>query len=502
MLKLKGIIGLLLLTASAMPSEAQQLLTLDSCRAMAVRHNKQLSIAKVKKEVATNVRKAARTKYLPHVSAVGTYQYTSREISLLNDNQKQGLTTMGTTLGNGINGAMNTEGQAIITDLVKNGTITMEQAKAIGQTVTEASGNIATALNGIGQQIVDAFRTDTRNLFVGSIMLTQPIFMGGKITAANRLADIAEDFADNSAEASLQTTLQSIDNTYWLVVSLKNKKRLAEGYRDLVKKLDDDVAKMIREGVATRSEGLSVSVKVNEAEMKVTQANDGLVLAKMLLCQLCGLPLDSEIQLADEDVKDLTTIVEEQTVSTDSIAMHRPELRMLSNAVDMSEQTVKLVRADYLPHLALTGGYAISNPNLFNGFQKKFGGVWNIGVLLNVPLWNWGEGAYKVRAAKGASTIANMELADVTEKIQLQVNQSQFKVSEAQKKLTMAQSNIDKAQENLRCANVGFEEGVINATTVMEAQTAWLQAQSQKIDAVIDVKMSQVDLKKALGVLN
>jgi outer membrane protein TolC len=66
----------------------------------------------------------------------------------------------------------------------------------------------------------------------------------------------------------------------------------------------------------------------------------------------------------------------------------------------------------------------------------------------------------------------------------------------------MAQSNIQRADENLRTANVGFKEGVITPTTVMEAQTAWLQAQSQKIDAEIDVKLSQVELQKSLGVLS
>ena len=85
--------------------------------------------------------------------------------------------------------------------------------------------------------------------------------------------------------------------------------------------------------------------------------------------------------------------------------------------------------------------------------------------------------------------------------IELQVSQKTFLVNEANKKLAMAQSSIAHAEENLRTANLGFQEGVISSTTVMEAQTAWLQAQSQKIDAEIDVKLSQVELQKALGTL-
>ena len=121
--------------------------------------------------------------------------------------------------------------------------------------------------------------------------------------------------------------------------------------------------------------------------------------------------------------------------------------------------------------------------------------------MVHVPIWNWGDVRYKVRAAKGAATIANLELDEAREMIELQVNQKAFLVNESNKKLAMAQSNIEHAEENLRTANLGFKEGVISSTTVIEAQTAWLQAMSQKIDAEIEVKLSQVELQKALGTL-
>ena len=122
--------------------------------------------------------------------------------------------------------------------------------------------------------------------------------------------------------------------------------------------------------------------------------------------------------------------------------------------------------------------------------------------MVRIPVWNWLEGTYKVRAAKAATTIATLEMDETKEKIALQISQSNFKLNEAYKKLSMAKKNVEKAEENLRCANVGFKEGVLQTTDVMEAQTAWMQAQSQKIDAEVDVKISQVNQKKALGVLN
>jgi outer membrane protein TolC len=213
------------------------------------------------------------------------------------------------------------------------------------------------------------------------------------------------------------------------------------------------------------------------------------------------LSLDEPIVLAEEDVDDLAVDAALPLINTEEAVNNRPEVRMLQNTVDLTRQATNVLKAGNLPQVALIGGYTISNPNLFNGFERKFGGMWNVGVLVRVPIWNWGDVAYKVRASKGATAIAGLEMNEVREKISLQISQSKFRVTEAGKKLDMARTNIKRAEENLRTANLGFSEGVIQPVTVMEAQTAWLQAMSQKIDAEIDVKLSLVSLQKAIGQL-
>lgn len=468
-------------------SSAQRLLTLDSCRAMALRNNKQISVSKAKQEVAANMRKSARTKYLPHVGALGGYVWTSKEVSILNDDQKSALNNLGSNAATGLQTSIGPYATILPPAL---------QAKLAGDL-----GTLAGTLDQLGLGIVDAFRTDTRNIFAGAVVVTQPVFMGGAIVAANKMADISEEMAANSLEAKRQATLFNIDQAYWQVVSLRHKEKLAESFLELVKKLDSDVQKMVEEGVATKSDRLTVSVKVNEAEMALTKVTDGLVLAKMLLCQLCGLPVNEQVKLADEESENLPIADVTALPNVEMAAQNRPELKVLKNTVDLAHQTTNLLKAGNLPQVLLTGGYAISNPNTFNGFEKKFAGFWNVGVMVHVPVWNWGDVKYKVRAAKGATTIASLELDEAREMIELQVNQKAFLVSEANKKLAMANSNIERANENLRTANLGFKEGVIPSTTVIEAQTTWLQAQSQKIDAEIDVKLSQVELQKALGTL-
>ena len=487
-----GLFGLFFASEAAygaeQPSEAgtQRLLTLDSCRAMALRNNKQMGVAKVKQEVNANLRKSARTQYLPKVNAVGGYMWMSREISLLSDDQKEALSNLGT----------------IATSKLQNApeTVTSQLPAATAGDM----GQFAGALNQVGAGLVEGFRTDTRNMFAGAVTVTQPVFMGGALVAANKIADINEQMAANSLEMKRQNTLYNIDQMYWQVVSLRHKQTLAESYVELVKKLKGDVQKMIDQGVATKGDGLSVGVRVNEAEMALTQVQDGLALSKMLLCQLIGLDEDEAITLADEESAGLGTEIAaepQHAGQADAAFANRPELKVLQNTVDLSRQTTNALKAGNLPTVLLTGGYMVSNPNTFNGFEKKFGGVWNIGVVVRVPVWNWGDVKYKVRASKGATTMANLELDDAREMISLQVRQSNFKVKEAQKKLTMAQSNVANADENLRMANLAFKEGTASFTTVMEAQTAWNAAQSQLIDAEIGVKLSEVELQKALGTL-
>lgn len=495
MYKKIGFVALLAMLSTAI--YAQERLSLDSCRALALRNNKQLNIAKIKKEITQDVRKSARTKFLPKVDAVAGYEFFNKEISLLNNQQKASLSNLGTNLSINIGSNVG----SLLTNLAQQGVISAQTAQQVGTMAQQMVQPLAQFGNQIGQDIKDAFRTDTRHIWSGAVMVRQPVYVGGAIVAANRIASISESLAQHNIEAERQTTIYNVDQTYWLVVSLKHKQKLANSYLQLVRKLDEDVHKMIREGVATRANGLKVDVKVNEAEMQVMQVDNGLSLAKMLLCQICGLAPETPIMLDDEE-KDQLSVNERTALPSNEVAFEqRPELQMLQNTIDISKQTTKIIRAAYLPQVALTGGYIISNPNVFNGFQRKFSGVWNVGVLVRVPLWNWFDGVYKTRASRSATRIAMMELDEAREKIDLQITQSRYKLSEAHKKLAMASQNVLNAEENLRCANVGFKEGVMESTDVMAAQTAWQQAQSLKIDAEIEVKLAQVNLQKALGIL-
>ena len=491
---MKKILVIALAVMAIMPASAQRTLSLQDCRQLALENNKQIKMSKLQADMAQNIHKAAKTKYLPHVDGLGGYQHFTKEISLLNSEQKTAFNNLGTTA----TGTLTNQMSGIINGLVSQGFLTQDAAQLLAQQISGVAGTAETTGNNIGRSITDAFRSNTKNVYSGSIMVTQPIYMGGAITAANRMAQIGEDMAANDIEARRQNVLYTVDNAYWLVVSLHNKKRTAEEYLSLTKKLDDDVSKMLKAGVATKSDKLRVDVSVNTTEMTISQLESGISVAKMALCELCGLPIKSDIKLVDEGRRGIVTGYH-ITAASDTAYYARPELGMLQNTIDMSKQATKLVRSLYLPHIGLTGGFTEMNPNLFNGFRERFSGVWNIGVVVHVPIWNWGEGKYKIRASKNATSIAELQYADARDKIHLQVEQTQFQMFDAQTRLETAKKNMASAEENLRCANIGFKEGVMTVTDVMNAQTAWQTAESQKTDAEIAVKIAQAAYQKAIG---
>jgi outer membrane protein TolC len=343
------------------------------------------------------------------------------------------------------------------------------------------------------------FEMDIHNVFVGNLSLVQPIFMGGKIAAYNKITRYAEELAKTMHDTGLQEVILRTDQAYWQTISLVNKQVLSEKYVALLRQMDHDVGVMIAEGVATRADGLSVRVKLNEAEMTQTQVEDGVQLSRMLLCQLCGLPLDEKIVLADEKTGAVSGNESVVTANVHDAFVNRPELKSLNLATKIYEKKEAVVLADMLPTVALTGSYLVSNPNSFSGFQNKFAGSWHVGVLLNVPIYHWGDKQHKLQAAKAETRIKQLEFDDTKEKIELQVNQAIFKLKEAQKKLIAANKNKESADENLRYANLGFKEGVIPSLNVMEAQTAWYKAESELIDAQIAVRLGQTELDKALG---
>lgn len=473
---------------------AQQVLTLDECRQMAVENNNSLKTAQQKIKVAGYDRNIALANYFPKITATGTYMYTSRDWKLIDDDKAAEIQNAGTTLQNDVTNKM----MQIMSD---KDVMTKYMTDAAFKKLIDGlqTTDIATPINAIGQHISDALTLDMHNLCGAVVSVQQPVFMGGKIVASNQMAKYAEELAQSQYDAEHAQVLADIEQAYWQIVSIAAKKNLAENYADLLRQMGKDVDALVAEGFATPSDALTIKVKMNEAEMLYTKATNGLALAKMLLCKECGLPLDSEITLADETLDAIPVPQMSPVISDEEVYAARPEIRSLDLAKKIYDKKVAVVRADGLPTVAVMANYAVTNPNVFNGFQNKFGGFFSAGVLVNVPIFHGTEAIQKTKKAKAEAALTQYRLDDAKEMISLQVAQLRQQEGEALEKLTMAESNLENAEENLRVATAGWNEGMIASNVVLQAQTAWLQAHSEYIETGVELQMCSVNLAKAEG---
>lgn len=455
-------------------------LSLEECRSMALVNNKNMKVAGQKVKTAGYQRKEAFAAYLPAIDFAGGYMYNQRDISIFSSDQMLPTKTFNPKTG------------SYEFNLVTN--------PATGEPIKGPDGQYVPETVALIPK--DAMSYDIHNVFFGAVTLTQPVFMGGKIVAMNKITRAAEAAAREMHIAEAENVIYAVDAAYWMVVSLKAKQKLAQSYVNLLDTLHRNVSLMYREGVATRSDVLSVDVKLNSAKVDMLKVDNGLVLARMALSQVCGLPVNTVFTLADEDNEGAVPSGEAaERYDMEQVYARRPDLRALDQGVEVARQQKRVAMSDMLPSVVLVGSYEFSNPNMFNGFSKRFRGAFSVGAMVKIPIWHWGGNYNKYRAAESDEVIRRLQLDDAREMVSLQVSQASFRTQEAYRTYAMTQSNLASADENLRSATIGFSEGVTTAELVMAAQTAWLKAHSEQIDAMIDIQMCQTYLSKALGTL-
>jgi len=472
-------IVLIVLSAIALTTSSQ-VVTLDSCRHMALQNNKEIQQASLAIEKAGYQRKEAAAAYLPQFDLSAGYIYNSRKVSLIKEDQM--LPTKSFNLQTG------TYDYNLVIDPRTGAPLQLENGQYVPSTVA------LLPKSGLTYNI--------HSLMGGALTVTQPIYMGGKITAMNQITDLAQQLAHEMRESKVEDVIYNVDAAYWQVVSLCAKQKLARSYVELVQKLDNDVKVMVGEGVATRANQLAVDVKLNEANVDLTKVDNGVTLSRMLLAQLCGLPVNTMMTLADEGRDELDMTLAPPQFNLDEVYNKRHDVRSLELATKIYDQQVKVARSEMMPKLAAVAAVHATNPNSYDGFENRFGAAFSVGAMLKMPLWHWGGLSNKVKAAQVEANVKRLELDDAKEKIALQISQAAFSYQEAFKTYEATKANLSQADENLRIAGIAFKEGMGTVDEVLAAQTAWLKANSEKIDAEINVQLTHEYLAKVMGTLS
>ncbi|HDP75281.1 MAG TPA: TolC family protein [Bacteroidales bacterium] len=484
-------------------AHAQQVLTLDQCRQMALEHNQKVLIADKQVEVAGALKRSAQTQFLPSISANGLYTRTNKKFSLLDKDLM--LPVIPYTAIDPVTGGLNS---TILSPTLPDGTPNPNFNPAVfgstfaidpgtGQPYTDNEGNP------LFQRYTwlpkDKAELGNKNVYVAGVNLTQPIFTGGKIRETYRIAKYGERLAQAQSEAERTEVLYKTEESYWRVAAVAEKVKLVQAYIALLEKLNNDLENYYAEGIIIKNDLLKVNVKKNKAELNLLKAQNRLTLSKMALCQQVGLPLNTDILIADSLPALMKPIA--QMNYTDSALARRPEIEALNQTINIAKSGVNLGKSRYMPNIGLTANYMFFNPNPYNGLTENFGGDWSVGVAINVPIFHWNDRGHTLKAARSEQRVAELKMDEAKELISLQVQQAIFQLNESIKKVEMAQVNLKQAEENLKVTRDAFETGRQKTSDVLEAQAMWQNAYSELIDARMEYRLNVVNLKRVTGSL-
>ena len=469
-------------------------LTLTDCRQMAIQNGASAKISAEAQAAADLNKQAALAAMFPKISANAAYTWNSKNATLLANQMDFGFGTA--TVGKdgsssfewSESSAMNQLAQKVYSDPTLYNQVTGFQNEA-GQMVADAY-----------QQLYNALNLDMTHVVVGQVGITQPIYVGGRLRELYNIAKATEQVAVLQGDNKRDDIIVSVDEAYWRVVAVQSKKRLANQYYDLLVKMEGDVTELVTEGLATQSDLLKVKAKRGEAEVKKMQAENGLILSKMALCQLCGLPLETDIHV---DSTGLGEIALHDTIGdVEAIINSRAEMQLLEQAEKIAKSNTRIMAAGLQPNIMASANYIYTNPNVDNGFSNdwKGKGFFSAGVVVNIPIAH-ADDILRVKAAKHEAALVTLKKEEAREMLNLQITQAKQKMMEATQKVAMTEMGVKNAEEVLHFATEAFEAGMATTSDVLQAQTAWLSASSDHIDANVEAKVCETYFQKYTSTL-
>lgn len=432
---------------------AQEMLSLEQCRAMALKYNKEMAASVRQTESALYTVKSYKGNFFPNFTASGTGIYSTAD------------------------GGYSSGG----------GNLPVFLPDASGQLLP--NGGFA-YFPGIDLN----YKVGT--IYMGGVQVEQPLYMGGKISAAYKMSVLGKEMAQMNETLTANTVILKTDQAYALVVKAKEMKIVADTYNAMLMELHKNVKSAHAHGLKSQNDVLKVQVKLNESELNIRKAENALRLATMNLCHLIGKPLDTAISVSD-DFPDMEQRIETQTTNITA----RPEYTILNKQVAIAQQQVKLNRSELLPKVGIKGSYDYIHGFELNDQTLLDKGSFSVFLNVSIPLFHFGERSNKVRAAKAKLEQSRLEQENMNEQMLLELTQAVNNLDEARLEYELSNRSLEQAEENMKVSKSQYEVGLETLSDHLEAQTLWQQAYETKVDAHFQFYLKYIGYLKASGTL-
>lgn len=344
-----------------------------------------------------------------------------------------------------------------------------------------------------------------RGTYMAGLTLTQPIYAGGKISAARRMARIGEEVAGEQRRKTRMEVLVEADNAYWTLVAVEGKVRMLESYAAQMDTLCTQTTAAVESGMAIENDRLRVEARRSEIDYQLQKARNGADLCRMSLCRVIG--VGGDIRPVPTDTLFRPSAPGELRADLEA----RPELRMLEQQVAIGEQQIRDARSAMLPTAGLSLGYTYYGNIKLQSMVDAGGGTYvpytqefrdGLGlamVAVKIPIFHWGESRKKVCKARYELQHAQLDLQKNTRLMTLEVEQAIRNVEDGYRMIRTAELALSQAEENLRVMRNRHAAQMAPLTDLLDAQSQWQQAASNRIEAQTQYRIYETEYLRATG---
>ena len=460
---MKKVTLVMLALAAVMQLPAQEqgrTLSLEEALEMTLSDNPAIRAAEFNRRAAQQERRAAIGLRMPQIGITGSYAYLGKDIEIDLNNMKAPV--------------QNLAGQ-----ILQSGMIPSDYIPSISQML---SGAMAASW---------ALPLQDRSLgFVGGDV-TVPLWMGGKINAANRAARINEQTARSQGIQQRNALVSELVERYYGLALARQVVVVRQQVVDGVRKHLEDAAALEAQGMISRSEKLYVEFKMSEAERDLQNAQSQV--------ETIAAALNSTIGQTDDYQPVTAMFILERIEPLDHFRTLAAERNPLLDQVDqkrrLAYEGVRAQRSSFLPQVVAMGGMSFYDYQVSKVLPR-----WAVGVGVNFKLFDGLNREYKYSAAK--QTVRRVEaLQDKAgNDISVLVEKLYNQMENYRTQMASIEASLAFAEEYLKTKNAAFLEGMSSSTDLIDAELNLAEVKTERIEAAYRYDVSLAQLLEAAGI--
>lgn len=344
-------------------------------------------------------------------------------------------------------------------------------------------------------QGIPAGSQDQYAFFVG---LRQPLFAGGSIYYNYQLAGLGVDVAKvNYTQAKLNLVLDVKTAYFNMLRAQKNKIEADQSVERLTAHLND-AKDFFEVGLIAKNEVLQSEVELAQARQEAVRATQALRMAVSQLNILLQRGINQPLALAEGLEYEPYPVTFDEALKT--ALEQRPDIRERKLAIERSEKSVQLARADYYPSVNLSLRYTreADSPDLK---ENPYGLTENAVALTSLTwtFWEWGKTKKLANENQARVDQARYSLQQLTDSVSLEVRQGLLDLEEAEKNIGVAGVSVTQAEENYRIVTERYNVQMATSTDVLDAETLLTQARTNYSDALAQYNIAKARVKRAMG---